>query len=531
MRQVMIVDDERWVRRGLIQSIPWEELGIELAGEAEDGGDAYEMAVERKPDLLFLDMRMPGLDGKQLLGLLRRDLPELLTIVVSGYSDFEYTKEAIRNNAFDYLLKPVKKEELVSILRKALAHLDERDAERRRKLQDNGESWLGHILFRQSRAAGSEADASGKPPERWLLQEAIVFVALPDRYGESYETQRLARLLDDKLRQEKSFYMNGSWEHELTAKPGETGEIVVCIAGEKLKEKELDTLAAIVRNLLKQQANVSYSIGLSAILKEASAIPGGYRQARQSLSARKLGVEGAILYPVQATAGAPLNKYPQDKEEVLLLALQMGNEEAAIAEFDRFYGAISENGMSIEYLQQSASLLIHALERQLQASQSSLEELVGSGPLSYVEMVQLRNDSASIRYLFDSRILPAIRAFYGNRAGANQGEKIVREIQKLIEVHYAQPLSLHQIAESRFLNADYLSRLFKKTTGHNFVDYLTDYRIAKSIEYMKHSNDKNYEIARRVGYEDYRYFSQIFKKKTGKTIGEFRDSQQPTNNN
>ncbi|MBW7456417.1 response regulator, partial [Paenibacillus sepulcri] len=72
MRSVMVVDDERWIRRGLIQSIPWERLGLELAGEAGDGEDAYQMALELAPDLLFLDMRMPGLDGKELLGMLSR---------------------------------------------------------------------------------------------------------------------------------------------------------------------------------------------------------------------------------------------------------------------------------------------------------------------------------------------------------------------------------------------------------------------------------------------------------------------------
>ena len=117
MRKVIIVDDEIWIRRGLIQSIPWDRYGLRLVGEAGDGVEAHRIALAEKPDLLFLDMRMPGLDGKQLLGMLHRDLPDLLTIVISGYSDFEYTREAVRQKAFDYLLKPVKKDELVSVLR------------------------------------------------------------------------------------------------------------------------------------------------------------------------------------------------------------------------------------------------------------------------------------------------------------------------------------------------------------------------------------------------------------------------------
>ncbi len=103
----------------------------ELVGEAGDGEEAYKIALAEKPDLLFLDMRMPGLDGKQLLGMLHRDLPDLLTIVVSGYSDFEYTKEAIRHKAFEYLLKPVKKDELVSVLERAVAKMKQQETKKR----------------------------------------------------------------------------------------------------------------------------------------------------------------------------------------------------------------------------------------------------------------------------------------------------------------------------------------------------------------------------------------------------------------
>ncbi|MBW7460311.1 AraC family transcriptional regulator, partial [Paenibacillus sepulcri] len=139
------------------------------------------------------------------------------------------------------------------------------------------------------------------------------------------------------------------------------------------------------------------------------------------------------------------------------------------------------------------------------------------------ELFLNRNDAASVKAVFTREIIPAVLHYY-EQQGDNQGEKIVREVERLIQTHYDQTLSLQQIAESRYLNPDYLSRLFKKTTGSNFVDYLTDTRIRKSIELLQIPGYKNYEIAQLVGYEDYRYFSQIFKKKTGKTIGDYRHS-------
>jgi two-component system response regulator YesN len=247
MYRVMVVDDEMWVRKGLIQLIPWNRMSLGLAAEAEDGEEAFEAALRQKPDIMLLDMRMPGWDGRTLLRMLHESLPGLITIVISGYSDFEYTKEAIRFQAFDYLLKPVKEHELNMVLEKAVSRLHQR------------------------------------------------------------------------------------------------------------KESE-------------------------------------------------------------------------------------------------------------------------SLER-------------------------------------------PVRLF--NHDG-HEGHFVVRDVVKTIERSYDEPLALHQVAEMRHMNADYLSRLFKKETGRNFVEYLTDYRIDKSKELIKNSNYKNYEIALKVGYEDYRYFSQVFKKKVGMTIGEYR---------
>ncbi|QJD81987.1 response regulator [Cohnella herbarum] len=526
MRQVIIVDDERWIRRGLIGAIPWDEMGLELVGEAGDGQDAYDMAIERKPDLLFLDMRMPGLDGKQLLGMLRRDLPDLLTIVVSGYSDFEYTKEAIRFGAFDYLLKPVKKEELTSVLEKACFKLEERDAIHRGQQNGQGENWLWNALFYSEQPNQSGHDAGIKPPRGWLDNPFVLLVALPDRYCDRYETQQRVAWLQKKLMADKGFYFNGSWEFVITTGLGGTGEIVMTVAGGPgvLNPKDMLPFISVLQNQLKQLGNVSYSVGVNLKVESVATIQLAYKQAKQLLSGKKLGESGAVLYRTSNSEQRSYqHQYPQLKEDVLLLTLQTGNEDATNAEFNRFYEAISDDGMTVDHLQRCSSMLIHSIERLLQAAHSSLEEVSGKGSLSYTELIQVRNDAVSIREIFDCCLIPAVIKYYSNPR-ANQGEQIVKEIQKLIEVQYAQALSLQNIAESRFLNPDYLSRLFKKTTGRNFVDYLTDYRIAKSIEYLKYTNHKNYEIASKVGYEDYRYFSQIFKKKTGMTIGQFRST-------
>ncbi|MCU6792268.1 response regulator [Paenibacillus sp. WQ 127069] len=521
MWKVVIVDDERWIRRGLIQSIPWDQFGLELVGEAGDGQEAYTIALEQKPDLLFLDMRMPGLDGKELIAMLNRDMPELLTVVVSGYSDFEYTKEAIRHKAFDYLLKPVKKEELAALLEKATSELAKRENEKRQSSLDHREDWLQRILFQADAEGGMPDDQEhSQLPKEWTTGESFVLVGQPDIYRECSEQAKLLQPLREQLNRIRPFLFGGRWNYVVTTAPDGSRELVMIIAGARLQQEEIVKLNLSLQTVLKQADHHGYSFGISEKRTNLQHLREAYLEAKLTLKNKSLSAAGTILFTGHDSVSST-DLYPQEKENAFLLSLHLGNKEAAGQEFEQLFTAFSKDTMTVDHMQRSAILLIHSIEKQLRATDTRLQEVCGKNPLMYTEIIQHRNDAASVKSIFDNEILPHVLTYY-SRSGEKQGEKVVREVQKLIEAHYDQPLSLHQIATSHYMNTDYLSRLFKKTTGHNFVDYLMDIRINKSKELMKLSKYKNYEIAQMVGYEDYRYFSQIFKKKTGMTIGDYR---------
>jgi two-component system response regulator YesN len=524
MRQVMVVDDERWIRRGLIGAIPWEELGLTLAGEAEDGEDAYQLALQLKPDLMFLDMRMPGLDGRELLRLLAAELPELITIVVSGYSDFEYTKEAIRHNAFDYLLKPLKKDELHTVLGKALAELERRERMRTGAKQTRWQNWLWQALFVDGAVDGLQGERADHRDADLLYDNALLLVARPDSYEEGCERAAVLEGLQRLLEQERAFYCGGAWGFCLTKTPASRGELALCLLGGEFEGRELLRLLHKAQAMLKELAGTSYSIGYADAAEPIAQLRDQYRRIRQALGGKKLGETEVTLAAGNNGRQAGAAAYPRELEQAVLLQVQLGAGAAALEAFERWYAAIAGDGVTVEELQRSVAILAHALEKQLQEAGSSLKERSGKSLLAYTELIGQLQDRRSVRQLLADDLLAGLLAAGAANlpGGSGQGEQAVRDIQKLIQLHYAQPLSLHQIAEGRFMNAEYLSRLFKKTTGSNFVDYLTDYRIARAMEFMQGTSCKNYEIAKRVGYEDYRYFSQIFKKKTGMTIGEYR---------
>ncbi|GFZ92010.1 AraC family transcriptional regulator [Paenibacillus marchantiophytorum] len=523
MRKVVIVDDEKWIRRGLIRSIPWDQFDLKLVGEAGDGEEAYAIALAEKPDLLFLDMRMPGLDGKQLIGMLNRDVPDVLTVVVSGYSDFEYTKEAIRHKAFEYLLKPVKKEELVAVLEKALAELQRRDDEKRSVQVESREDWFRRIVYQADASLEAREDAAEVAlPEGWFFGETYVVVGQPDAFRDGSESiNKVIPLLREHVHRSQPFLCKGTCQFVVTAAPDARQELVMAIVGEQLNQEDFSKFLHSVRSVLEQSGIGSYSFGISSQQPDAHSLRHSYAEAGQALKRKKLHTTGKVIF-ADNDKNVQLAAYPQEKENAFLLALQMGSRDGVQQEFDKLFAAISGDDVTVDYLQRGAMLLVHSIEKQLRGTETRLEEACGVTSLVYTERIKRRNDAASVKYIFAEEIIPSVLAYY-LRSNEKQGEKIVRGIQKLIETHYDQPLSLHQIADSHYMNTDYVSRLFKKTTGQNFVDYLTDFRIHKSKELLKLSSYKNYEVAQMVGYEDYRYFSQIFKKKTGMTIGEYRE--------
>ncbi|MGO4497295.1 response regulator [Paenibacillus sp. 2RAB27] len=514
MRRVMIVDDEKWIRRGLIQSISWNEWGLELVGEASDGAEGYEMALGKKPDLLFLDMRMPGLDGKQLLAMLSQEVPDLLTIVISGYSDFEYTKEAIRHKAFDYLLKPVKKEELAAVVESALLELDRREAEKLKVSRIHGEGWLRQLLLRK----GDREEPF--IPSTWQTGEYALFVGQSDTFEEYGDLACLLPAIHEQLNRKKPFLFGGRWEYELMTIQEGSREMILAITGAVLDPKDFCKLHATVQNALKQAESVSFSFGLSMGKPEVAMLEEAYNEARKALSGKPLEAVGVLLFAEKNGMHLSGN-YPQDKEDSFLWVLQSGNIQDAEQEFERLFASFVSDSTTVGHLQWCADILLHAIEKQLQEKDVRIEEICGKNTLMYSELIHQRNDLSAVKKLFKEELLPVVLSFYSH-SGEKQGEKVVGELKKWLESNYEQSFSLHQIASSYYLNPDYLSRTFKKLTGKNFVDYLTDIRMHKAKELMNKTKYKNYEVAQKVGYEDYRYFSQIFKRKVGMTIGEYR---------
>lgn len=192
MIRVMIIDDEEIIREGLKKTVDWESMDCTIVGEAEDGESGYRAALNIKPELIFTDIRMPGLDGLQMIARLRESRIPCKVIILTGFRDFEYAQEAIRQGAFRFLLKPVRTEDLELAIRDAVKEIKSARTreERYTNLEKRVKEYYG---LEQPEPARPEAgdkggDSSGNP--KYLVGKALAYIK--DNYSRDLDLKTVA---------------------------------------------------------------------------------------------------------------------------------------------------------------------------------------------------------------------------------------------------------------------------------------------------------------------------------------------------
>jgi two-component system response regulator YesN len=188
MRSLIVAEDEELFRRELATATPWDEYGFVLAGEAADGEEAWKLVLERGPDVLLADIRMPGLDGLSLLERITSSIPEgkrPMTVFLTGHSEFEYARKALRLGAFDYLLKPLDDAELEDVMRRLQTALEARD---KSTLLAGAAGSDPALAFFSAYAPGPERDSSDAYVERAVAEIA-------DHYVTGLNAEEVARRL------------------------------------------------------------------------------------------------------------------------------------------------------------------------------------------------------------------------------------------------------------------------------------------------------------------------------------------------
>lgn len=523
MLRVVLADDANKVILLMQKLIHWEKLGYEIVGTANDGLQALELVREKQPHLLITDVRMPGCDGIELIQRAKALQPKLHFIVVSGYRKFEYAQNALKYGVEDYLLKPLKQEELTGILLRLKDKLGEeavlelqlkRSGERRQELllealksaAERGEPFLS------ARQAAAEY-GFGFDGGVYFAALVRVDVAGARQYRDGVEI--LLRHALEIVRREV-----GLLADECAAAVGKEG--VAVLAGLRAyRPVEVKQCFTKIRKEIENQRDLFWNIRAAVYLgSRCDALERCSESMRQVLwLCRDRLCQPQPCRDAEAEPPVPQQRRQMDaaRKKSFQVAAECLDEARFARELDESFRALEAspelNGqMAEDWFGQVAEACLYGMRQSGEIRERFREELE--------EDFWLCGDTQEVYRLLGQAIRGEIRRLGEEKALREM--RPITEAKRYIQEHYREALRLEDVSSAVGFNATYFSTLFKKETGQNFMDYLTELRISKSKELLCADELSVQDVAEQVGYRDLKYFSRLFKKLTGVSPSDYK---------
>ncbi len=527
MLKVFLVEDEIVMREGMKNNIDWTGQGFEFVGDASDGELAYPMIQKSRPDILITDIKMPFMDGLELSRLVKKELPDTKIILVSGYDEFQYAKEAIEIGITDYLVKPVTGAQLMEALKRVERKISEEKQKKEKRLENefaksrklfrrlvSGKHSLSELLG-ESRELGIELTADCY--NILLLQffpeddsnEALAAVQkLMERLAEEERSrQRICLFRQDG--EEAAILLKGSDENDLAG----LTEYITTIIETKLKNEDRITFYGVLGN----------PVGRLGDLKNC------YAQANQEFSNRyfrernqfvRAKGENAQANEAQELDLKNLNVANLDRRK-LEQFLSTGTKSEVPEFLEEYFAAMGEQNVQSflfrQYVLMDFYVITAGFLEKIGCSGSELAERCGDTR----EMTAVSGTLAETR----NYLIKVLETAIGMREAAteNRYRDIIKKAKDYIEENYDKDeISLNTVAAKVGLSPSHFSTIFGQEMGETFVEYLTKVRMEKAKELLRTTSKKTTDIAFLVGYRDAHYFSNLFKKTQGCTPREYR---------
>ena len=531
MLKVFLVEDEFVVRQGIKNNIDWKSHGYDFCGEAADGELAFPMIQKLKPDIVITDIRMPFMDGLVLSRLIKKELPWVEIIILSGYEEFEYAKEGIKIGIAQYLLKPINGEELLKEVDAVSEKIRERHKEneiRDKYIKEMEENFLKEQkdLF-QYLVTGSKSAAQ-------LLEMAdrldidisamwynIVLIKIQSTYHAYEEFSNSLIEIEEKLKEiadESSLLIfDRNLEGKALLFKGDSKEEII-----KIQNGYLDK----IKDMLMEYENVRYFGGIGIPVNRLGELTVSFEKASHAFAHRYLVNESLILKCEEVEQGVYIEKEKfnisnvnpkhMDRNKIREF-LKVGDKEEVIYFVDEFFKDLGTNVMKSnmfrQYIIMDAYFCVADFLEDIKISRDEIETFDADSGI-------LQSEKTAVNYIV--RIIKKALELREKTASNRYGD-IVGEVMDYIEQNYAdEELSLNLLASHVNFSPNHLSMIFSQQTGKTFIKYLTDLRMNKAKELLRCTGKRSSSIAVEVGYRDPHYFSYLFKKTQGITPTQYR---------
>lgn len=510
--RILIVDDEQIIRDGLCTVIDWKELGLDLLPPASSAEEALERIPLENPHILLTDIRMPGKNGIELAGEVKEMHPDTEIVILTGYDDFNYARQALRGGVTDYLLKTSRPEEIIKAVMKAKQNIMRKwEVMKQENMQ---QAALHSQLLERLLTTGLEGDAASLEQIKLWFRKNGVF------------------LKDEKLSMQVMIFSASGWGegsfvqiiqgasenilHELLPSVSliKKNKVLMVMRKEDGAIEENELKRAIER--VEQTLKCTVFAALGRVVSSFEDLKDSFQEAEHVYSFKGIiASEGIfILNDVKYRTGS--RTHCSEKEEAELAKLLVNNNPTELRHWvnQRVRSEIEDPLANLSTLQAYLQSMVFSGYRWLARVNSEQEELRDT-PL-VVQNLELKGRPEDEVFKRLSYVMTIFHQWQcHNRSYI--GKSIA-----YIKGHLDQNLSLQQVAKFVYLNPNHFSEVFKRETGSTYIEFVKQERMKRAMEILQGSQVKIREVAYRVGYEDIKYFTQQFKKHTGQTPSEFR---------
>lgn len=502
MIKMIVADDEPIITKGIQKLIDWKQLGIEIIGEYADGSSALRGLLSMNPDIALLDISMPYKSGIDIIKEVRALGLKTQVIFMSGFQEFAYVREALSNGAVEYLLKPIKKDELLKTIHRC-------------------------VKTCQGQSQVEEGQVYHKGEDESILPQKVMH-HLAERVDTNYKIVLFDLLISKHLSEEEErlikFSVATLIDHNVSERNKgilfnkESYIVVVLEGGTEAEAKEF--ILELIRKVYEQTYNRIGAI-LAEQVEEMSQIPMAFEQCVKHLG--YLFFSELIGTPL-ITVGKPVFLRHFTVEQLIeyrrrtIDHLFSGTDKEWLLEYEQYAKII---GILADGCRDDAWFYLNATVRLIE---ERFEELnISTGDLQMKDILEQGRSTKSYRAMTDlyQQLFEKSRQYVYEIMRKNDKIDIIRAKQ-YINDHYMDNLSLGVLSDYIHMNPYYFSGYFKKHAGENFKDYLNNIRMKHALKLLLSTAKKSYEIADAVGFKDHKYFSKLFQRYYGQTPTQYR---------
>ena len=530
MLKVLIVDDDFVMRTNIRTLIDWEQYGFEFCGEATNGKNAIQLIKEFLPAIVITDMSMPIMNGVDLIKYIKSDWPDIKTIGLSGYEDFEYVKESLKNGALDYLLKhKLDKQNLLDVLKLAAEKIKQDDKFKQQFVESTKilrRNFLRSLLlgeFQERNEIEKNIKKLNIPLGEknflvtvFLLDEFTAIKARSTKKEEQKLCEAVYNLTADILH---------DMDNGIVVEIGDGAFAIIfsfdATRSQCLIANHVNTTVRRISGSIKRYLNITACFSIGKLFSKIETIPQVYKKNEEILKRNFVEKEKVFKDEIEKENTMVFLNLDIKDEKQIVLFLRLGNMEELEKYINGVFAKLLCMKVNYKGIQMICAELIGIANRLARNADIDITDLYTNKDIPYDEM-QKQETIMDVKNWILAIYQRLTTLMMGIEIKNNYNE-LTKKAVKYIRKNYDKDISLCQVAEYIGGNSTYLSRVFKEDCEIGFAEYLNQIRVGQAKCLIQQTDIRLKDIVKQVGFNNYTYFFKVFKNIEGITPVEYKE--------